>query len=93
MSKARQNADLINSLGSVSASAAELNKLDGANTTTAELNILNGATTTTARLNRAVDSDTSAATGSDQVTNIVSLTQAEYDALTPNATTIYAIVG
>jgi hypothetical protein len=80
MSKARQNADLINSLGSVTASAAELNKLDG-------------ATTTTARLNRAVDSDTSAATGSDQVTNIVSLTQAEYDALTPNATTIYAIVG
>lgn len=31
-------------------------------------------------------------TGSDQVLNVVSLTQAEYDAGTPNATTLYIIV-
>ena len=46
-----------------------------------------------AKADLAVVSDTSLATGSDQVTNIVSLTQAEYDALTPNSTTVYVIVG
>ena len=30
-------------------------------------------------------------TGSDQVINVVSLTQAEFDAITPNATTLYII--
>ena len=32
-------------------------------------------------------------TGADQVTNVMSLTQAEYDAITPNASTFYIIVG
>jgi hypothetical protein len=41
----------------------------------------------------AVASDTSLVAGSDQIANMVSLTQAEYDALTPNATTVYVIVG
>lgn len=40
-----------------------------------------------------VQSDTAGITGADQVTNIVSLTQAEYDAITPVATTVYIIVG
>jgi hypothetical protein len=40
-----------------------------------------------------VQSDISGITGADQVTNIVSLTQAEYDAITPNASTVYFIVG
>ncbi len=40
-----------------------------------------------------IPSDTSQAAGSDQITNIVSLTQAEYDALTPDASTLYVIVG
>lgn len=41
-----------------------------------------------------VESDTSGITGADQVTNIVTLTQAEYDAIgTPNASTVYIIVG
>ena len=40
-----------------------------------------------------VESDTTGITGADQVTNIVSLTQAEYDAITPNASTVYFIVG
>jgi hypothetical protein len=40
----------------------------------------------------AVVSDTTGITGADQVTNIVSLTQAEYDAIvTPNASTLYII--
>jgi len=40
-----------------------------------------------------VESDTTGITGADQVTNMVSLTQAEYDAITPNASTVYIIVG
>ena len=39
-----------------------------------------------------VESDVTGVTGADAVTNIISLTQAEYDAIgTPNAATIYAI--
>lgn len=38
-----------------------------------------------------VESDTTGITGADQITNIVSLTQAEYDAITPNASTLYVI--
>ena len=40
-----------------------------------------------------VESDTTGITGADQVTNMVSLTQAEYDAITPNASTVHIIVG
>lgn len=41
-----------------------------------------------------VESDTTGITGADAVSNIVSLTQAEYDAIvTPNASTVYIIVG
>ena len=40
-----------------------------------------------------VKSDPSGVTGADQVTNIMSLTQAEYDAITtPDAQTLYIIV-
>jgi hypothetical protein len=38
-------------------------------------------------------SNTTGITGADQVTNVVTLTQAEYDAITPNASTVYFIVG
>lgn len=41
-----------------------------------------------------VQSNTTDITGADAVTNIVSLTQAEYDAIgTPNAATLYIITG
>ena len=41
-----------------------------------------------------VQSDISSTDGADQVTNMVSLTQAEYDAIgTPDASTFYVIVG
>jgi len=40
----------------------------------------------------AVQSDPTGVTGADTVTNIITLTQAEYDAIvTPNSTTIYMI--
>jgi len=38
-----------------------------------------------------VESDVTGVTGADAVTNIVSLTQAEYDDITPNSSTLYAI--
>jgi hypothetical protein len=41
--------------------------------------------------NTGVLSNTTGIPGSDQVTNIVSLTQAEYNAITPNASTLYII--
>lgn len=42
---------------------------------------------------KTIKSDTSLAMGSDLVTNIISLTAAEYAALTPNSSTLYIIVG
>jgi hypothetical protein len=49
------------------------------------------ATTDFAPSNKAVLSDTTGVTGADRVTNIISLTQAEYDAITPDAATVYVI--
>jgi hypothetical protein len=40
-----------------------------------------------------VPSDPTGVTGADAITNMMSLTQAEYDAITPNASTFYVIVG
>jgi len=40
-----------------------------------------------------VESDTTGVTGADAITNIMSLTQAEYDAITPDASTFYVITG
>jgi len=39
-----------------------------------------------------IPSDPTGVTGADAVNNIISLTQAEYDAITPNASTFYVIV-
>jgi hypothetical protein len=39
-----------------------------------------------------IPSDPTGVTGADAITNIISLTQAEYDAITPNASTFYVIV-
>jgi hypothetical protein len=41
----------------------------------------------------AVQSDITGVTGADRVTNIISLTQAEYSAITPDSATLYVIVG
>lgn len=46
------------------------------------------------KLDNAIESDlTGEPTGSDQILNVVSLTQAEYDAGTPVSTTLYIING
>jgi hypothetical protein len=50
------------------------------------------AARTAVGLSLAVVSDVTGITGADRITNIVSLTQAEYDAITPNASTFYVIV-
>jgi hypothetical protein len=39
----------------------------------------------------AVASDTTGITGADAISNAVSLTQAEYDAITPDSSTLYVI--
>jgi len=46
-----------------------------------------------ADLNSYVQTDPSGVTGADAITNIISLTQAEYDAITPNSSTLYVISG
>jgi hypothetical protein len=44
--------------------------------------------------NTAVQSDPSVAAGADAIVNVISLTQAEYDAIvTPDPATLYVIVG
>lgn len=45
------------------------------------------------RGNLTIESNPTGVTGADQVTNVISLTQAEYDAITPNASTLYVING
>lgn len=40
-----------------------------------------------------VSSDTTGITGANTITNIVTISQADYDALTPDASTVYFIVG
>ena len=42
-------------------------------------------------LDKKIDSDPTGVTGANQITNIISLTQAEYDAITPDAATAYYI--
>ena len=52
------------------------------------------STATQAALDGKVSSNVTGITGADQITNIVSLTQAEYDAIaTKNASTFYVIAG
>jgi len=52
------------------------------------------STATQTALDAKVSSDTTGITGADQITNMVSLTQAEYDAIgTKSATTFYVIAG
>ena len=45
-----------------------------------------------AAIAKMVISDTTGITGADAIANVVSLTQAEYDALTPDADTLYVVI-
>jgi hypothetical protein len=45
-----------------------------------------------AAIAKMVVSDTTGITGADAIANVVSLTQAEYDALTPDADTLYVVI-
>ena len=73
------NTDVVANTTKVSFDSASSTKLGGIETG-AEVNTINSTTT-------------SEPTGSDLVYNVVSLTQAEYDAGSPVATTFYLIVG
>lgn len=73
------NTDVVANTAKVSFDSASSTKLGGIEAG-AEVNTINSTTT-------------SEPTGSDLVYNVVSLTQAEYDAGSPVATTFYLIVG
>ena len=73
------NTDVVANTAKISFDSASSTKLGGIETA-AEVNTINSTTT-------------SEPTGSDLVYNVVSLTQAEYDAGSPVATTFYLIVG
>jgi len=75
----QQATDITTNTAKVSFDSASSTKLGGIETS-AEVNTINSTTT-------------SEPTGSDLVYNVVSLTQAEYDAGSPVATTFYLIVG
>lgn len=67
-------------------------KLDGIEAG-AEVNTINSWDNVSVLTNDAnyITSDPTGVTGADQVTNLMSLTQAEYDAITPNSSTTYLI--
>lgn len=87
----------LNILDGVTATAAELNILDGVTATAAELNILDGVTATAAEINYVDGVTSNVQTQLDAITTSLDgltfdvLTQAAYDALTPDANTIYFV--
>ena len=66
----------------------------------AKPNALNNLSDDVTRIRSALDeidasivvSDVTGIAGADRITNMVSLTEAEYNAITPNASTFYVIV-
>ena len=59
---------------------------------TAAQGTLAGTAVQPAAIAKMVVSDTTGITGADAIANVVSLTQAEYDALTPDADTLYVVI-
>jgi len=64
---------------------------DAAGSATNKVTLLSVANLATPANIGAVASDTTGITGADAISNAVSLTQAEYDAITPSASTLYVI--
>ena len=65
---------------------------DSTDYATAAQGALADSATQPAAIAKMVVSDTTGITGADAITNMVSLTQAEYDALTPDADTLYVVI-
>jgi hypothetical protein len=81
------HANLTNNPHSVTKSQVGLGNVD--NTSDADKPI---STANQGALDLKVSSNTTGVTGADAISNMMSLTQAEYDAITPNASTFYVIV-
>lgn len=64
---------------------------DDSATDTAFFTLGAGLSTSGTVISANIDSDPTGVTGADQVTNVMSLTTAEYGAITPNASTLYLI--
>jgi hypothetical protein len=72
---------------------AAVKAFDPTDYATAAQGALAGTAVQPADIANVVESDPTGVTGADAITNMLSLTQAEYDAITPNASTFYVIVG
>lgn len=72
---------------------AAVKAFDPADYATAAQGALADTATQPADIANMVESDPTGVTGADAITNIISLTQAEYDAITPDAATVYVISG
>ena len=66
---------------------------NAAGSLTSKVTLLSVANLATPANIGAVASDPTGITGADAIANAVSLTQAEYDAITPDASTLYVITG
>lgn len=73
---------------------ADVKAFDPADYATAAQGALADTATQPADIALMVESDVTGVTGADAITNVISLTQAEYDAIgTPDAATLYVITG
>ena len=70
---------------------ADVKAFDATDYATAAQGALADSATQPADIALMVESDVTGVTGADAITNIISLTQAEYDAITPDAATVYLI--
>jgi secreted protein with Ig-like and vWFA domain len=70
---------------------ADVKAFDPANYATAAQGALADSATQPADIANMVESDPTGVTGADAITNIISLTTAEYGAITPDAATLYVI--
>lgn len=80
--------DLVFKNVSGGSAASEVMRIDNAGNVTIQGAIVEGANNAPV-----LSSDVTGVTGADAITNIISLTQAEYDVITPNSTTLYVITG
>lgn len=88
------NVTLAGSLDYLTISGQEItrNAIDLTTDVTGTLPVANGGTgATSLSSSKIVTSDPTGVTGADQITNVMSLTTAEYGAITPDSATLYII--